>query len=507
MRTRQAVKNTAASLLLQVILAISGILVPRYFTFQYGSAVNGLETSINQFISYLALVEAGVSAAGVVALYGPLARGERENISAVLSAARQFYLRSGMIFVALAAALVLGYPYLVQGEIQDHGFVRTMILILCVSGIVDYFYLGKYRILLQADQRGYVLSMIQIAGSVLGTVVSLVLIRMAVSPLLVKAVVAVVYLLRSLAAGWYVRAHYPYVNFHAEPRMSAFGQRWSALFHQIVGMIVTNSTVVLVTLFRQGDALVEVSVYSVYNLVGYALSGLMTALVNGIGASFGQVMAAKEEQVLWNSYRTYEYLFFILIFAAYCCMAVLLYPFVYLYSMHFADAGLYPRWDLVMLITLTGLTLAIRQPASTLIYAAGHYRQTQSRAAAEALIGLGVSIVLVRPMGLAGVLLGRLVSAVYRTVDVILYDRRFLPRQYLGLTVRRLALNSVVFGLLTVWGKRWIPQQMTGWGTWFGCAVLFGCVCCAVFVAVNFAAERSQGREALSRAAAVFGKK
>lgn len=64
MRTRQAAKNTTASLLLQIVLAISGVLVPRFFIIQYGSAVNGLASSITQFIGYMGLVEAGVSAAG-----------------------------------------------------------------------------------------------------------------------------------------------------------------------------------------------------------------------------------------------------------------------------------------------------------------------------------------------------------------------------------------------------------------------------------------------------------
>ena len=59
MRTRLAAKNTVASLFLQIVLAISGMLVPRYFTIQYGSSINGLVSSITQFIGYLGLVEAG----------------------------------------------------------------------------------------------------------------------------------------------------------------------------------------------------------------------------------------------------------------------------------------------------------------------------------------------------------------------------------------------------------------------------------------------------------------
>lgn len=48
MRTKQALKNTISSLLLEVVVAISGLIVPRIFTAAYGSSVNGLVSSISQ---------------------------------------------------------------------------------------------------------------------------------------------------------------------------------------------------------------------------------------------------------------------------------------------------------------------------------------------------------------------------------------------------------------------------------------------------------------------------
>ena len=143
MRTKQAFKNLVASLLLEAVLALSGLIIPRFFTALYGSSMNGLVSSVNQFISYMCLVEAGVGAAGTVALYGPLAQKNYLQISEIVSAARAFYMRSGWIFIGLVAALVGFYPLIVQNQIADAGFVRMMIVILSLSGIVDYFILGK----------------------------------------------------------------------------------------------------------------------------------------------------------------------------------------------------------------------------------------------------------------------------------------------------------------------------------------------------------------------------
>lgn len=499
MRTKLALKNASMSLLLQLVLAISGILLPRFFIALYGSAVNGLVSSIGQFISYMSLVEAGIGAAGTVALYRCIAQEDTEAISGVVSAARNFYLRSGMIFAALVALLVLVYPAIVQNEIQDVSFIRVMILVLSVNGIVDYFYLGKYRVLLMADQRGYVISLIQIAGTVVMTVVSIVLMNWGFSALAVKGTAALIYLLRSGAVGLYVHRRYPQINFHARPDYSAFSQRWAALLHQIVGMIVTNTDIVLLTLLLPSGALVEVSVYAVYNLVAYALTSLLNSISNGLGSGFGQVIAAGERDTLRRSFSSYEYVFFQMIFIVYSSMAVLLSPFIRLYSAQFTDGVVYLRAPLVALFTVAGLLQALRLPGLTIICAAGHYRQTQWRAVAEALINLGVSVALIRPLGIYGVLLGTCVSYLYRTTDVILYNaKRFLPGS-LALSARRLIRNGILAGAMTALGLYLISQSMDSWFAWLGWAVCYGCAVLAVIVSVNVILEPRQGRAMLER--------
>lgn len=499
MRTKQAFKNAFMSLLLEAVLALSGILIPRFFIALYGSPVNGLVSSINQFITYMGLVEAGIGAAGTVALYRPLAEKKTEEINGIVSAARSFYLRSGLIFLLLAAALVGLYPRAVQNEIQDVSFIRVMILVLSVNGIVDYFYLGKYRVLLLADQRGYVISLAQIAGTVVMTGVCIGLMVLECSALAVKGTTAAIYLLRSAAVGMYVRRHYPEINFRAKPNFGAFQQRWDALIHQIAGMVVNNTDLVLLTLLLPQGALAEVSVYSIYSLVSYTLSSLMNALSSGIRSSFGQVISTGEQTALRNSYSTFEYAFFYIIFVAYSCMAVLLHPFIRLYCASFPDSASYSRWSLVLLFTVIGLVQSVRIPGSTIACAAGHYKQTRWRAIAEAVINLTVSIALVRPFGICGVLIGTLASYAYRSADVIFYNaKHFLPGT-LKRTGLRLLRNLVVSAALVAGGLALIPQTMAHWGGWLAYAVLFGAISCAVLLLVNWLFEPEQVKAMIRR--------
>lgn len=499
MRTKEAFKNLITSLLLEVAVALSGILIPRFFTALYGSTVNGLVSSIGQFITYMGLVEAGISAAGTVALYGPLAQKDSLKISELVSTARSFYFRSGWIFVGLVAALVAVYPFIVKNEIADAGFVRMMIVILSVNGIVDYFFLGKYRVLLTADQKVYIIYSVQIVGIVVMTVASLVLIHLQCSALLVKAVVAIVYVLRSLAVALYVKKAYPDINFRAKPNMGLFNQRWAALLHQVVGMIVNNTSLVLLTVMLKTNALVEVSIYSTYNLVANAIRTLLTSLGNSINSSFGQVIANKETDVLKTSFSTYEYLFFMLTFFFHICMTVLLYPFIDLYCSEFLDGHLYLQWPLVALFSLVGLVQTLRIPSMTVYLAAGHFKETRSRAVLEAVINLTVSLALVRPFGIVGVLLGTLASYTYRTVDVLFYSaKRFLPGT-LGKTFRRIVRNGITAAVLIWLGIRFIPSAMDGWFAWFAYAVAAAVLTALALAVVNFVFEKNEFMAAFAR--------
>ena len=135
MRSKRAFQNILSSVVLQIITVLTGIYIPQLMIRTYGSDINGMVSSITQFISYLSLVEAGVSNAAIVALYTPLANDDKVAVNQVMSATKIFYIKSGIAFVALLLTLIIFYPFFVNNEI-DPSMVRWMVLILGSSFIV-----------------------------------------------------------------------------------------------------------------------------------------------------------------------------------------------------------------------------------------------------------------------------------------------------------------------------------------------------------------------------------
>ncbi len=508
MRTKMAFINAFTSVLLRLVLAVSGIFLPRFFIQAFGSPVNGLVTSINQFITYLSLVEAGIGAAGMVALYKPISEKDDQRISAIVAAARQFYLKSGLIFAVLAGLLVALYPLVVKSEIQDAGFVRLMVMLLCVNSIVDYFYLGKYRVLLMADQRGYVISICQIIGTIVMSAVSIGLIVMGASALLVKSVAAIVYILRSLAVGVYVKMHYRQLNLRERPDTASLDQRHPALLHQIVGMITFNTDAVVLTLMMPRNALLYVSIYMTYDLVRSGISGMVGALQDALTPSFGNLIAHDEDKAAVTSvYNSMEFGSFILVFIAYTCMAVLLYPFIRLYSANFPDCALYLQYAYVPAFTLSGILLSLRLPTQTLVNAAGHFRQTQWHAVIEGAINIAISLALVRPMGIIGVLIGTCACYLYRLIQSIIYvDKHLLKSGTIFKTLRRLLRNGICSAVVVYLGTTYMMPRISTWIGWFVCAALFAVLDAAALILVNMLFEKKQMIDLAKRAKAIIAR-
>lgn len=483
-------------------------MLPNYtaeiFLEAYGSNVNGMITSVNQFLAYLGLAEAGVGTASVVALYAPLAEENTGQVNSILSATRRFYNRSGVLFLSLVGVLTVVYPFMISRQLDD-GIVRGMILILASSTLVDYFFLGKYKVLLTANQQGYVVALIQAGGTIINMVLSIVLIYQGANVLWVKSVATGVYMLRLFFVRSYVRKKYPKLNFHAEPYMAALHQRGAALLHQVVGMIVNNTDVVMLTIFLGKGSLLEVSVYGIYNLIVYAVNLFLTSFSNGLTSGFGEVISKGEHEILKRSYSSYEYMYMIILFIVTICMGVMIVPFVAVYTINMTDAD-YIRPMIAMLFTAIVFLQNIRIPGMTVICAAGHFKETRVQAVMEAVVNVVVSIVCIWKFQMAGVLFGTVCSYAYRSFEIMIYNHKKLVKNSGRKTLVRVVRNVIASVILIAVGIHYVPQVMNSFVSWFGYAIVVGSVSMCVIVGINYVFEPKEFHALFARVRGIVKK-
>ncbi|HOP51211.1 MAG TPA: hypothetical protein PK887_11400, partial [Ignavibacteriales bacterium] len=206
MRSRKALYNIITSLLLEIIQIISGLIIPRLIIGTYGSNVNGLVSSITQFLGYIILLEAGVGGVVRAALYRPLAKKNYEQISRIIKAAENFFKIIGLSFLGYLVLLVFLFPFIIDGF--DRAFTSSLVLIIGISTFFQYYFSITYQILLQADQKQYVTTIIIIITTIINTFMVVILINLGFGIHIVKLGSTIIFIIRPILLNIYVKHKY-----------------------------------------------------------------------------------------------------------------------------------------------------------------------------------------------------------------------------------------------------------------------------------------------------------
>ena len=301
-RRQKFLLNAVTALLQQGVTIMCGFILPVYILQGYGSAVNGLVSSITQFLGFISLLEMGVGPVIQSNLYRPLANGDTASIRGLYAASEQFFRRLAMIFLAYLALLMVIYPSVVS-ESFDFLYTASLILIIAVSIFAQYYFGLSTQLLLGADQRGYIPSGLQTITLALNTLLSVCLIQQGASIHLVKLVAAGVYVLRPVGMAIYAKHHYRLGGIDAHERME-IQQKWNGFSQHLAAVVSGSAGVVLLTLFAPIES---VSVYSVYSMIKSGVESLFLNAVNGLEGLWGNMIARQERQLLYRTFAVVEW--------------------------------------------------------------------------------------------------------------------------------------------------------------------------------------------------------
>lgn len=417
--------NIATALLLQITTIIHGFILPRLILRYFGSEVNGLVTSIAQFQNYIQLFEGGIGAVIMASLYKPLAEHNDDQISGIMAAAQKFFKQIALIYAFYAVGVAFIYPLIVKTSF-DYVYVFTLVLFIALSTVIQYLFAVSYRILLNADKRGYIVSIAQILFLLLSLVLTIVSLYIYPSIHIIKFASVICYIISPLIFNLYVKKNYR-IDKYSKPDNKSLSQRWNA-FGQNLAFFVHNNTDVVVLTFL--STLSNVSVYSVYSMIVLALKNLIKSISDAIAPSMGKILVSNDKENISKSFDYYETGIGILSCIVFTCCGVLIVPFVKIYTSSINDAN-YSQPVFAVLLTIAYGLYCYRDSCGNVIYAAGHIKQTSIYAYIEAGINLIISLVLVKPLGLIGIAIGTLSAMFFRTIAMSFYSHKYiLHRKY-----------------------------------------------------------------------------
>lgn len=488
MRYKNGVLSAIFGILQQLLTLTFGLIVPRLFIRTFGSEMNGFLSSLAGLYSYLALLEAGVGTAAIQALYGPLGRENHKEINEIMSATAHYYNRAGFFYFLGTVAIAVIYPLTVSTTIPK-ATLFAVSLLSGIGGVINFWVQGKYMVLLQAEGKKYLMSIVTMIIYVSSNLMKIFLLKLGFDVIAIHIGYCAITLCQMLFYLVYIKRNYKWLNLHEKRNKMALSQSGAVLVQEIARMIC-NHTDVLVLTYVARD-LASVSVYTVYLMIYSTVERLFSTLFGSFHYLLGQTYNTDKEHYM-SMHEKYEAISMTGAFAAYLIAFVLTGPFIKIYTAGITDAK-YVDPYLPLLFTTMKLLASSREASSRVINFAGHFKQMRWRAILEAAINLTASVVLVLYLGIYGVLLGTIAAFLWRVNDIILYANKVVLQRNPWKTYRRWLINLVWFvGLCFAF--KLITLPITGFWSFFLWGAVCGIAICCLYYVELLIFERDAAR-------------
>lgn len=488
MRKKKLAKNTISSLIYQITTIVCGFILPHFMLNYFGSEVNGMVSSITQFLQIIAFLDLGVGNVVQSALYKPLAEKNNEQISSIMKSAEKFFKRLALILLLYVTILVVVYP-LVSNQNYSFLFTATLIISMSISSFAQYYFGVVDRLLILADQRGYVQYNIQTITLILNTLACSIFIVCGASIQVVKLTTSLIYLLRPLGFKLYVQ-HYYHINRNIVYKGEPIKQKWNGIAQHISAVVLDGTDSIVLTIFA---TLSDVSIYSVYHLVVYGVKQLFISLTSGIQSLMGELWAKQENENLMEFFAWVEWSIHTGVVFVFSCTGILIVSFVRIYTKGIMDAQyIQPLFALILVVA--NAMHCLRLPYNLMILAGGHYKQTQNNYIVAAVINIVLSVIFVKREGLVGVAIGTLVAMLYQTVWMAYYDSKNLIKWPFLSFVKQILVDigTVVF---ICFATSFMDLEANNYFEWILCGIKVAFCSLIIIMVMNGLFYRDKGQK------------
>lgn len=421
---KRAIINFLASTVYQISNILIGLLIPKYYTEIFGSVYNGLNQSVTQIMSLLSVLQLGISAAAIQLMFKYIAADDKNMIRAIYRDTGKQYRKMGYVFLAVVLPIAFCFPFLLKEDLP-YNIIVAFLLFRIVSSAMEYFFQAKYNVILIAHNKSYAIYVINTVLLLISTALHLTVLFTVQNILLYQAVAVVSTILRFIIVTVYIRKKFPFLQQTTETECAPpkENKRKDVLVSEVAGMIIDSTDMLVLSTF---SGLVSTSIYSVYNFVVAGIGNVMSSCREAVFAGLGKTYY-QDFRTFQSKFDGFESIYLFLAFFLYSVTILLFRPFIEVYTANMDAQYFYAGFPI--LFVLCKLLVNMRIPSIVAINTAGHFKEVKKYAVMEAALNLGLSLLLVKPLGIYGVLLGTIIGAAFRTPILVWYSNKHIVKR------------------------------------------------------------------------------
>lgn len=402
MDKRKSFLNVIVSVTLKVVTLVLALLTKRFLIQACGNEVNGLNSLYLSVVGFLAVAELGVGSAITFCMYKPIVEGDTRKVSALYRLFRNLYLAIGAVVLCGGLVLMPFLHLLAKDYAQLQVDLYSTFLLMLLSVVVTYLF-GAKTALFNAYKNNYITTAIT-SGGMIGQQllqIGVLLLTGSFAGYLMCRIVSALgqWLITELIAR---RRYGSILRDGGQPLDKASKTELTAkiramFMHKTGHLLVTTLNSVIISAMVGVAALGKFSNYSMIQDSLVSVLGLgFTSLTSVIGHLY-----AKQDK---HATERYARGFHLINFAVGTLFFLGYYAVIdNLVALLFSHTLVLPK-TISFVIAMNGFVQFMRQSTVVFRDATGTFYNDRWKPLVEGLVNVALSIVLVRYVGMVGVL-------------------------------------------------------------------------------------------------------
>lgn len=422
-RTKKSIFNAASNFAIMMFKTILSFISRTFFIKILGETALGLNGLFSNILSMLSLAELGISTAINFSLYKPLANKDNKKVSCLMSFYKRVYRIVGISILFMGIVLIPFLPFLIKNinEIQN----CYLIYILFLSNSVFSYFISYKETLINADQNGYKLTIINLIGVIVLNIAQIIILIVTKNFIAYLITQISILFIQRIITNIYIGRKYKHIDFKSKEKLAPDDKKnivknVKAMFFHKIGDYCINGTDNII--ISSAINLSTVGIYSNYLMIISILNSFITSSFNGITSSVGDLVAIESDEKKDEVFKKLYFIAFLLYGFCAVCLVNTFSTFMTLWIGEKYSLGLLLTIIIVLNFYLTG----IRVPVHIMKSASGLFDVDKFTPMIQAIVNLVISIILAKYLGLLGVLLGTLISSLVLPV----WQRPYLVYKY-----------------------------------------------------------------------------
>lgn len=454
-RTTNSFYNICSSMIEYLIKIILVFITRTIFIKELGTEFLGLDGLYTNILSIMNITELGLSSAIIFGLYKPLLKKDTNKINTLMHIYKKCYLYIGLCIFVMGIIIMPFLPKFIKST-YDFGNIYLIFFLYLLQTLSTYWVLAYKEAILTADQKKYKIVFISnfiIILKFILQIISLIIFKSFIF-YIVSGVLTTIF--RNILVSVIVNKNYSYIKKYNKEKLPK--EEKQELIKNVVGMslykisstIMNSTDNIIISTFI---SLTVTGIYSNYLLLVSNIKMVLNTIFSSITSSVGNLYAEGDKNKSEFIFRCINFLnFWIYGFVA-ICLWELLNPFIVLWL---GEQYIFNK-IVVLVIVLNFVTDGLQQAVILYKDACGLFWKGKLRPVFSAITNVIISLLLVKKIGIIGVILGSIISRIITTWwfdPYLVYSNAFemSPKKYyfryfkslLIITLSALLIDSIM---------------------------------------------------------------